>query len=615
MAALGARSVGKRARAFVGAAVLLALAGVEVEAAKKGKVKRARGGAADAPDGTVETVRAADLRARAANATLALATFTVDAEYCGEECARFDALVARAARDVRIKDPSIWFARVVIDPTEPVPERLGALLGPQPGLPQLILFKAGEPLAWHADATRAAVRRADLDDDVDADSPALARAVGLPTSARAIEARMLAEASRPLVTPLRTAKQLERFLHLDAWAATHAADEPPRVVGFFPPSALGDGGGRPSARYDLFRAVAARLQSMLPFGECTDPSLQARMLGQPSSGATVQIVKASRTERKVPFAGPWTARALGRFIASHSGELVQDVGSEEVFHSALGLGLPALLLLMPDTYENELGPIMAALKQAASKHRSHLTFIYGFKETDPWPLIQRALGLAPRAGEADGVDGALIAFVGASASPAGHDFGREPWLPPPPTAAAGGGGGFALYEVHRQPPGAAAQLTAGLLESLAERFVHAAYARAGWALDGMDGEAEAEDDAPSEAAIAAGALAAADCDAAGNCAPAPARAEPGAAAASTGVAAGVAVGAAAGAAAGAAPAPTRAERDEVKALLQKKLRAVEAQLASARAASAACDARLHALVAAVQREAPGVSALQELGLA
>lgn len=319
MAALGARSVGKRARAFVGAAVLLALAGVEVEAAKKGKVKRARGGAADAPDGTVETVRAADLRARAANATLALATFTVDAEYCGEECARFDALVARAARDVRIKDPSIWFARVVIDPTEPVPERLGALLGPQPGLPQLILFKAGEPLAWHADATRAAVRRADLDDDVDADSPALARAVGLPTSARAIEARMLAEASRPLVTPLRTAKQLERFLHLDAWAATHAADEPPRVVGFFPPSALGDGGGRPSARYDLFRAVAARLQSMLPFGECTDPSLQARMLGQPSSGATVQIVKASRTERKVPFAGPWTARALGRFIASHSG--------------------------------------------------------------------------------------------------------------------------------------------------------------------------------------------------------------------------------------------------------------------------------------------------------
>lgn len=339
-------------------AVVLGLALCAGGAAGK-KKKGSKGGSSGAvDDSAVRTLDQAELAVAAANETLAVALLTLGVDICGDECAKLDRLFARAALDVRPKEPSIKFLRSVLDPSlGAVDPSLLVALGSRPMLPKLVVFREGEPTDYGS-AAAARKRTSGDDGEADADATLMAASVGLPTSAKELTSAVLAEWARPTVQTLRTAKQTERFLHLDTWAAQHATDEPTRVVGFFPDTP----DVRESERYRAFRAAAKRLQSMISFGECFDQSLQAKFLGTAAERPVVQVVKASKAERKLQFGGRWTARVLARFVASHRGDLVTDVNSQDAFTDALSGGFPAFLLLMPDEYEERLDAIMPEFK-------------------------------------------------------------------------------------------------------------------------------------------------------------------------------------------------------------------------------------------------------------
>lgn len=196
--------------------------------------------------------------------------------------------------------------------------------------------------------------------------------------------------------------------------------------------------------------------------------------------------------------------------------------------------------------------------------------------------------------------GAFMVFLGQGESLYGHDWGTA-WLP---SVALGGGMQFGLYEMSAQPPDSAHLITRETMDGLVEKFLETADAAA--RADGVPDERSEPEAAelfvPAGAAAGAGAGAgapegggvrAAECAADGSC---------------VDTAAGAAEPSAAGAdeAGGAqrstiTTAPTRSERDEVKALLQKRIKALEGQLQGAREKGAQ---QLHALASAVRSAAP-----------
>lgn len=327
----------------------LLLLGGEAECKKK-KKKKGKDSGEGVETAIIDAVPA-DVYRQAANATVGLVLLTAGADVCGADCEEVGAMVHEAALELRLKDASIKIFRTVLDPRHPLPADILRLLGTMPLLPSIFIFKAGEPTDF---ASLAASRRRGAEEMSDAGGD-LAPRYGLPPSAKALVSRLLAERALEVVQPLRTARQVERFLHLDSWAASHATEEPTRVVGFFRSTS--------AARYHVFERAAAKVQGLVSFGVCTDSALQTRFLGGPVGAAgEVHVVKASRSERKLLFPGPWNVPSVARFAASHSGELVRDVSSQESFTEALQVGLPAFLLLMPDEYESQLKPIMDALK-------------------------------------------------------------------------------------------------------------------------------------------------------------------------------------------------------------------------------------------------------------
>ena len=228
---------------------------------------------------------------------------------------------------------------------------------------------------------------------------------------------MLREYSRPSVQALKSVKQAERFLHLDSWSAQHADEEkPPRVVGFF--------ASNTTAAYRMYRSTALKLQGLIAFGECFDAALQKKFLGAPTQRAVIQIVKADKRERKLTYKGPLATPPLARWIATHSMPLVQDLSTESSVEALMAIGVPVFLLLMPDSYEEELGEMLKHFRAVATTVRERLLFGYGFKDTAPWPDLARQLGIPSEA------TGAYWLVVNNNQAMGGRNWSNA-WLRPP----------------------------------------------------------------------------------------------------------------------------------------------------------------------------------------
>lgn len=290
----------------------------------------------------------------------------------------------------------------------------------QLSLPKLIVFKEGEALDYNGEFTKASI----------------------------IET-MLREASRDTVQTLRTVKQAERFLHLDSWSSQHADEEkPPRVVGFFP--------SNQSKGYGVFRDAARKLQGLITFGECFDAAMQKKFLGAPTRRAVIQLVKADKRERKLTYTGPLAQPPLSRWMATHSVALVQDLSTESSIEALMAIGVPVFLLLMPDSYEEELAELIASFRAVASRVRERLLFGYGFKDTEPWPQFAQQLGIAPSA------TGAYWMIVGNGMDVTGRDWSTA-WLRPPSL-------GFQIYAMDARGKETAEDVTEAKIQNFVDMF-------------------------------------------------------------------------------------------------------------------------------------------------
>jgi hypothetical protein len=291
----------------------------------------------------------------------------------------------------------------------------------QLSLPKLIAFKEGEALDYDGEFTKASV----------------------------IET-MLREASRDTVQTLRTVKQAERFLHLDSWSSQHADEEkPPRVVGFF--------SSNQSKSYGIFRDAARKLQGLITFGECFDAAMQKKFLGAPTRRAVIQLVKADKRERKLTYTGPLAQPPLSRWVATHSVALVQDLSTESSIEALMAIGVPVFLLLIPDSYEEELADLIASFRAVASRVRERLLFGYGFKDTEPWPQFAQQLRIPASA------TGAYWMIVGNGMDVTGRDWSTA-WLRPPSL-------GFQIYAMDARGQETAADVTEAKIQSFVDAFL------------------------------------------------------------------------------------------------------------------------------------------------
>lgn len=213
----------------------------------------------------------------------------------------------------------------------------------------------------------------------------------------------------------------------------------------------------------------------------------------------------------------------------------------------------------------------------AARFRSQLTFIYGFTDTDPWPLLMQQLNI-PRDGK-----GSYIVLCGSTPDPGGRDW-TQAWV----SAASPQ---FAIHQIVPQPPGDPTALSEAAMLDAARGFLSS------WPAPSAAAEAEAEappedleevvDGLPPqpplrrEGETGAEGVVQAACE------------DP------TGVCSGSTAAPATGPPHGRPPA-----RDEVKELLQKRVKALETQLAAARAET---RARTRALVEAFRAAAPEVA--------
>jgi len=391
--------------------LLLCLAASRTAAAK------AKGKKSDAAD---ELLYLTDSTLEVALEAHPLLLISVSVPGCGV-CDAVDKRLRKAAPELRVKaKAAVKLGQLRIDsPDSPV---LGRIVQGALSLPKLIVFREGEALDYTGDDSKESIVKT-----------------------------MLALASRDTVQTLRSVKQAERFLHLDSWSSQHADEEkPPRVVGFFPSNA--------SAAYPVFRDTARKLQGLISFGECFDAAMQRKFLGAPAKKAVLQLVKADKRERKLTYQGPLAQPPLSRWVATHSVSLVQDLSTESSIESHMALGVPVFLLLMPDSYEDELTEMMVAFRAVASSVRERLLFGYGFKDTEPWPVFAQQLGIPASA------KGAFWMIVGNGMDATGRDWSTA-WLAPPSL-------GFQIYAMEaRGDETAEDNVTQAKVQAFADRFL------------------------------------------------------------------------------------------------------------------------------------------------
>uniref|UniRef100_A0A7S4F4T9 protein disulfide-isomerase n=1 Tax=Chrysotila carterae TaxID=13221 RepID=A0A7S4F4T9_CHRCT len=337
-----------------------------------------------------------------------------------EVCAALERQMKAAEAQLRVQAKNaVVLGRLKITSADsPVLARIvqGALT-----LPKLIIFREGEAMDY----------------------------VGSFDKASILET-MLRETSRDTIQGLRSVKQTERFLHLDSWSSQHADDEkPPRVVGFFP--------SNESAAYAVYRTSARKLQGLISFGECFDPTIQRKFLGSPTRKPVIQLVKADKRERKLTYSGPLAPAALSRWIATHSVALVQDLSTESSIESHMAIGVPLFLLLMPDSYEEELGELIVHFRSVAARVREKLLFGYGFKDTEPWPQFAQQLGIDHSS------TGAFWMIVGSDMTPTGRDWSTA-WLRPPSL-------GFQIYAMEARGKETAADVTEEKIWKFVNKFL------------------------------------------------------------------------------------------------------------------------------------------------
>mmetsp|Transcript_46178 Transcript_46178/g.76352 ORF Transcript_46178/g.76352 Transcript_46178/m.76352 type:complete len:515 (-) Transcript_46178:82-1626(-) len=388
--------------------LVAALTAACVDAAKKSS----KSGMADLLDLTDDTLEAA-----LAKHPIMLISITVpNCDICNQVGRRLGSAVAELR--VQAKNAVALGQLRITSNDSPV---LAQIVQGQLTLPKLIVFREGEALDYQGDITK-----------------------------ESIVSEMLREASRDTVQTFKSVKQAERFLHLDSWSAQHADEEkPPRVVGFFP--------SNNSAAYGVYRETARKLQGLIAFGECFDVAIQRKFLGKPARKSTIQLVKADKKERKLTYAGPLMVTKLARWVATHSVSLVQDLSTESSIESHMALGVPLFLLLMPDSYEEELGEMMQHLRAVASRVRERLLFGYGFKDTEPWPQFAAQLGIDRSA------TGAFWMIVGNNMDVTGRNWSMA-WLRPPSL-------GFQIYAMEARGKESAADVTEKKVEKFISNFL------------------------------------------------------------------------------------------------------------------------------------------------
>ncbi len=336
-----------------------------------------------------------------------------------EPCRAIERKMRAAGKELRVKAPSVVLAKLTImSQDSPV---IANIVQGQLTLPKLLIFRDGEAMDFDAEVTKAG-----------------------------IVAEMLRQVSRESILTLKSVKQAERFLHLDSWSVQHADEEqPPRVVGFFPSNS--------TAGYAVFASVASKLQGMVAFGECFDPTLQKKFLGAPATRSTIHIVKADKRERKLAYAGALAVPSMARWVATHSLSLVQDLTSESSIEAHMARGVPVFLLLMPDEYEESLSTTMDHFRAVARSVRERLLFAYGFKDTEPWPQFAQALGIDR------GATGAFWMIVGNGMELTGRNWSTA-WLKPPSL-------GFQIYAMEARGGEKAHHVTEKKLSSFVQGFL------------------------------------------------------------------------------------------------------------------------------------------------
>ena len=349
-----------------------------------------------------------------------LLLLSLTADGC-EPCAQVGRMLRSAGNTLRVKAKGgVTVGQLRLDPTDsPTIARIvqGALT-----LPKLIIFREGEAIDF----------------------------VGEYTSESMVSV-MLREASRDTIQTLRTVKQAERFLHLDSWSAQHTEEaKPSRVVGFFP--------SNNSAAYAVYRDAARKLQGLISFGESFDPAITKKFLGRPITKSVIQIVKADKKERKITYEGTLAVAPLARWVATHQVSLVQDLSTESSIEHHMAIGVPVFLLLMPDSYEEDLGEMLPRFRSVAEKVRGKLLFAYGFKDTEPWPQFAQQLGIDRSA------SGAVWMIVGNGMELTGRDW-EMAWLRPPQL-------GFSVFSLEARNKETPAQVSEEKLQRFVDGFLN-----------------------------------------------------------------------------------------------------------------------------------------------
>jgi hypothetical protein len=138
--------------------------------------------------------------------------------------------------------------------------------------------------------------------------------------------------------------------------------------------------------------------------------------------------------------------------------LVQDLSTESSIEHHMAIGVPVFLLLMPDSYEEDLGEMLPRFRSVAEKVRGKLLFAYGFKDTEPWPQFAQQLGIDRSA------SGAFWMIVGNGMELTGRDW-EMAWLRPPQL-------GFSVFSLEARNKETPAQVSEEKLQRFVDGFLN-----------------------------------------------------------------------------------------------------------------------------------------------